>query len=64
MASDVPEQKKQAKGVRGMNVGKNEKILSYYILKEDEVKVIKVGKESIHLERMHIASRNNRGTKK
>ncbi len=64
MASDVPEQKKQAKGVRGMNVGKNEKILSYYILKEDEVKVIKVGKESIHLERMHIASRSNRGTKK
>ncbi len=63
-ASDVPEKKKAALGVRGMNTKTGENIIGIAILKPGDEKAVKVGKNEVHLERLHIAARNQRGTKR
>ena len=63
-AADVPEKKKAALGVRGMNTKTGEDIVGIAILKPGDEKAVKVGKNEVHLERLHIAARNQRGTKR
>lgn len=63
-STEIPSQKKNALGVKAMNVSGKEKILSYYILKENEEKIIKKGDDCIYINRLHLSSRSKRGTKR
>jgi DNA gyrase subunit A len=63
-ASDVPEKKKAALGVRAMKTKKGEEIIGIVVLKPGEEKSVKVGKNEVHLERLHIAARDQRGSKR
>jgi DNA gyrase subunit A len=65
LVSEVPEKKKNAIGVRGMKVGKNEKLKEAYYLHEGESLAIQTEKEEdVHLERLRIQSRDSRGVKR
>lgn len=65
LVSEVPEKKKNAIGVRGMKVGKNEKLKEAYYLHEGESLAIQTEKEEdVHLDRLRIQSRDSRGVKR
>ena len=62
-ASQVPEKKKAALGVRGMKIKGKEEITGYKVLRPNMSKKIKTDKGEVNLERLHITSRDQRGTK-
>jgi len=62
-ANDVPEKKKAALGVRAMKTKGNEEIVGYTILSPGMSKKVKTDKGDVNLERLHITSRDQRGTK-
>ena len=65
LVSEVPEKKKNAIGVRGMKVGKNEKLKEAYYLHDGESLAIQTEKEEdVHLDRLRIQSRDSRGVKR
>lgn len=62
--SDIPEKKKGAIGVRGMRLGKEEGIVSAWILKEDSEYAVKVKDKEVVLNRLHVGNRDTRGVKR
>lgn len=65
LVSEVPEKKKNAIGVRGMKVGKNERLKEAYYLHDGESLAIQTEKEEdVHLDRLRIQSRDSRGVKR
>lgn len=61
--SDVPEKKKAALGVRAMHTGKDEGIKNYYIVHENEVLSIKAGRSELHLDKLKVSDRDQRGSR-
>ena len=61
---DIPEKKKGAIGVRGMRLGKEEGIVSAWILTENADPVAKVRDKEVVLNRLHIGNRDTRGVKR
>ena len=61
---DIPEKKKGAIGVRGMRLGKDEGIVSAWILQADAEITVKVKDREVALNRLHIGSRDSRGVKR
>ena len=61
---DIPEKKKGAIGVRGMRLGKDEGIVSTWILQADAEITVKVKDREVALNRLHIGSRDSRGVKR
>lgn len=62
--SEIPKKKKTAVGVRGIKVGKDDKIIGIHILKEGEEKYISRKGAEVALHRIHLAHRDGKGTKK
>ena len=63
-ASDVPEKKKGAVGVRGMKIDPKDKLEAVYLLGEEEEKTIEARGKEIALHRLRIANRDGKGVKK
>lgn len=61
--TEVPEKKKGAIGVRGMRVGAKEEMTAAWYLGNCEMITTKTDKGEVHLERLHLASRDTRGVK-
>ena len=61
--TEVPEKKKGAIGVRGMRVGAKEEMTAAWYLGNGEMITTKTDKGEVHLERLHLASRDTRGVK-
>ena len=62
--SEIPKKKKTAVGVRGIKLGKDDKIVAIHVLKEGEEKNISRKGGEIALHRIHPAHRDGKGTKK
>ncbi len=62
-AEDVPEKKKAALGVRAMKTKGTEEIVNYVIMQPGVSRKVKTDKGDVNLERLHITSRDQRGTK-
>ena len=62
--TEVPEKKKGAVGVRGMKIGKDDKLLAVYVLNEGDTLVVNRRNADIALHRLHMAKRDGKGTKK
>ncbi|EOS22179.1 DNA gyrase subunit A [Lachnospiraceae bacterium 3-1] len=63
LASDVPEKKKGAIGVRGMKIEEKDRLTAVYLLEQEE-KTIKVKEKEIALHRLRMANRDGKGVKK
>lgn len=63
LASDVPEKKKGAIGVRGMKIEEKDNLKAVYLLHQEE-KVIKEKEKEIALHRLRMANRDGKGVKK
>ena len=63
-ASDVPEKKKGAVGVRGMKIDPKDKLETVHLLGEAEEKNIEVKGKEIALHRLRVANRDGKGVKK
>jgi DNA gyrase subunit A len=62
-ASDIPEKKKAALGVRAMHTGNGESIRNYYIVHENEAMSIKTGRSELHLDKLKVSDRDKRGSR-
>lgn len=62
-ASDVPEKKKNAIGVRGMKLQKDDTIESVYLFEEGNEKKVTFHEKEISLNRLKLAKRDGAGTK-
>ncbi len=62
-ASDVPEKKKSAIGVRGMKIDGKDSLLAVFLLGAAE-HTIKVKEKEIALHRLRLANRDGKGVKK
>lgn len=63
-ASEIPEKKKGAVGVRGMRLGDKDALADAWILKPEESKVVTVKEKEVHLNRLHVSGRDTKGVKK
>ncbi|MEH2942831.1 DNA topoisomerase (ATP-hydrolyzing) [Lachnospiraceae bacterium KK002] len=63
MASDVPEKKKGAVGVRGMKIDEKDRLTDVYLLGQEE-HTITVREKEIALHRLRVAGRDGKGVKK
>ena len=63
-SSAISEQKKAATGVRGMRLGKDEKLTGMYVLAQGENIEVEVKGKKYDLNRLHIGNRDTKGTKK
>ena len=63
-ASDVPEKKKGAIGVRGMKVDPKDKLEEVYLLEEGAEKTVEVNGKEVALHRLRIANRDGKGVKR
>ena len=63
LASDVPEKKKGAIGVRGMKIDEKDRLSAVYLLNQDE-QTITVKEKEIALHRLRLANRDGKGVKK
>lgn len=61
---EIPEKKKEAMGVRGMQLTKDDEIENVYLLGEQEVKMITFHEKEVHLSRLKLAKRDGKGIKK
>jgi len=64
LANEVPEKKKTAIGVRGMRLGKDDFISHGYLLANRIEYKIDYKDKKLSLNRLKLAKRDNRGTKK
>ncbi|MCR4956463.1 MAG: DNA topoisomerase 4 subunit A [Lachnospiraceae bacterium] len=62
--SEVPEKKKAAIGVRGMKLGKTDKLRNIFILTEGDELFVERGGEKVAFHRLHMAKRDGKGTKR
>ena len=62
-ASDVPEKKKNAIGVRGMKLQKDDTIEAVYLFEEGNEKKVTFHEKEINLNRLKLAKRDGAGTK-
>ncbi len=63
LASDVPEKKKGAVGVRGMKIDEKDSLAAVYLLGQEE-STITVKEKEIALHRLRLANRDGKGVKK
>ena len=63
-ASEIPQKKKGAVGVRGMRLAAHEQMQEIYVLPPDEESVVTVKEKEVALHRLHIGKRDTRGVKK
>lgn len=63
-ASDVPEKKKAAVGVRGIRLQKNDALEQVYFVEEGKETKILYGEKEVFLNRLKMAKRDGTGTKK
>ena len=63
LASDIPEKKKGAVGVRGMKIDPKDTLKAVYVLEQEEKNIVEKEKE-IALHRLRIANRDGKGVKK
>lgn len=63
-AMDIPEKKKTAIGVRGMKTEEGEKLASAYLVKPDDIQVVRVKDREVNLNRLHLSRRDTRGTRR
>lgn len=60
---EIPLQKKTARGVRGIRLGKDDRVEAIYYPTADADKMILYKEKEIHLDRLRIAGRDTKGTK-
>ena len=60
----ISEQKKAATGVRGMKLDKNDSLTNIYLLPPGSNQEVEVKGKKYDLNRLHIGSRDTKGTKK
>ena len=60
----IPEKGKVAVGVRGMKLGKNDKIRAVYYLEDVDTKSVEVGGKALALNSIKITARDGKGSKK
>lgn len=60
----VPEKKKGAVGVRGMKLGSGDMLTAIYMLADGESRNVEVKGKEIAVNRLHIGSRDTKGTRK
>ncbi|MCI9493778.1 MAG: DNA topoisomerase 4 subunit A [Lachnospiraceae bacterium] len=63
LASDVPEKKKGAVGVRGMKIDEKDSLAAVYLLGQEEYAVM-VKEKEVALHRLRMANRDGKGVKK
>ncbi len=63
-ASEFPEKKKAALGVRGMKLGTGDKIIEAYMLNGEETPVLTIKDKEIAINRLRIGTRDTKGVKK
>ncbi|MCD8324475.1 MAG: DNA topoisomerase 4 subunit A [Clostridiales bacterium] len=63
-ASDIPEKKKGALGVRGMKLGEGDSLASGWVLNGEESPVVTVNGKEIALNRLRIGGRDTKGVKR
>ena len=63
MLEELPDQKKTAVGVHGMNLAKNDTVADMWLLKPDEAKEVSIGEKSFDIGTIKIAGRNTKGYK-
>lgn len=63
-AATVPEKKKGAVGVRGMKLGSGDMLTAIYMLADGESRNVEVKGKEIAVNRLHIGSRDTKGTRK
>ncbi|HAD19059.1 MAG TPA: DNA topoisomerase [Lachnospiraceae bacterium] len=63
-AMDIPEKKKTAIGVRGMKTEVGEKLASAYLVKPDDIQVVRIKDREVNLNRLHLSRRDTRGTRR
>ncbi|MGI5931480.1 MAG: DNA gyrase/topoisomerase IV subunit A [Eubacterium sp.] len=63
-AMDIPEKKKTAIGVRGMKTEEGEKLASAYLVKPDDIQVVRIKDREVNLNRLHLSRRDTRGTRR
>ena len=63
-ASEIPQKKKGAVGVRGMRLAAREQMQEIYVLPPDGESVVTVKEKEVALHRLHIGKRDTRGVKK
>ena len=63
-ASEIPQKKKGAVGVRGMRLAAREQMQEIYVLPPDGEEVVTVKEKEVALHRLHIGKRDTRGVKK
>lgn len=62
--SEIPEQKKNAIGVRTLKLEENEIVIGVYLLSEDDNTEIKINEKMVNLKRMNCKKRNSKGVKR
>ena len=63
LLEELPDQKKTAVGVHGMNLAKNDSVSDMWLLKPDEAKEVAIGEKSFDIGTIKIAGRNTKGSK-
>ena len=63
-ASDVPEKKKAAVGVRGMKLSSDDHLRAAHVLKSGDMKTVSIGNKTVELSRLRIGSRDTKGVKR
>ena len=61
--SEIPEKKKNAVGVRGMKLGRDDYVRNVYYLTEMETRIIEDGDSRIELSSLRIAGRDGKGVR-
>lgn len=61
--SEIPLQKKTARGVRGIRLGRDDRVEAMYYPTSENDKTILYKEKEIHLDRLKIAGRDTKGTK-
>ena len=63
MLEEIPEQKKTAVGVHGMNLGAKDKLSDIWLLKSDESKEVSIADKSFDIGTVKVSGRNTKGSK-
>lgn len=63
-AMDIPEKKKTAIGVRGMKTEEGERLASAYLVRPDDIQVVRIKDREVNLNRLHLSHRDTRGTRR
>ena len=63
-ATDVPEKKKGAVGVRGIKLAEKDRLEAVYLLNEQEERTITYKDKEVSLNRLRVGNRDTKGVKK